>query len=216
MLRLASGLMLVALTALPAFTQEPSHQDQMLAKIEARRMEIRHHTEVLESIDDPDMLQREMQVHFLMTEELLAWIGEHQSHRLAAETAATQNEAAAEAVSEGAAGGMGRKMGMKGMDRGKKMGMGMMGMSGMGAMGNGDGDEGGEKGTSSSNSHSGTGSATGAASAAASRIAEREAMLQEISTHTLYLQSIKDPRERATENVKHQLMLERLMEKMQQ
>lgn len=229
----AAGALAVLLAAVPASSQESGYHDEMAAKIEAQREEIRRHTEAMEAIDDPEVLQLEMQRHFRMTEELLGWVVEHQKRRLAdagpdqASTAPTGGQVDPSATSMAPGMGMGGCKGEgcgKGMDTGGK-GMEMSG-KGMGGMGHGGGSMKGGKGEHGGGEHGGHGMGSMAssseppsvagASAAAARIAEREALLREITTHSLYLEGVTDPEMRARETLKHQRMLDRLMGLMQE
>lgn len=220
----------------PAAPQESAYHDEMAAKIESKREEIRRHTEAMEAIDDPAALQREMQSHFRMTEELLGWVLEHQKQRLAnAGPTETSTAPAAGQVDQsttsmapgmgmggckGEGCGKGMEMGGKGMGKGMDMsgkGMGGMGHGGTmkGGMEEHGGGEHGGHGMGSMASPSEPSGVAGA-SAAAARIAEREALLREITTHSLYLEGVVDPEERARETLKHQQMLDRLMGLMQE
>ena len=195
------GLLALGLWVAPAAAKDAAAQVALTAQIEAKRMEIRHHTELIQGIQDPARLQSETQKHFLMMEEMLALVLEQEKQMLQA----------AGAPSAGAMGGMEGEDAMEmpsaptpsGAPPASGMGGGMMGgmgggheMMGMGGM----------KGGAASDPNS-----MAAASTAERRIAEREALLKEIDAHLAYLATITDPATRAGETVKHQEMLDRLL-----
>ncbi len=80
--------------------------------LETKRMEIRHHTEAMQKIQDPTQLQIETQKHFLMTEELLGLMIERQKHAVAYTGAQPQGAAP-----------MGGGMAMEGEDDAMEMAM---------------------------------------------------------------------------------------------
>ena len=197
--RVLVGLLALGSWGAPAAAQNTAPQAALTAQIEAKRMEIRHHTALIQGIQDPARLQSETLKHFLMVEEMLALVLEQQRQMLQA----------ASAPATGAMGGMEGEHAMempsaptssaaspgRGMGGGGMMGSGheMMGMGGM-------------KGAAASDP-----AAMTAASAAAQRIAEREALLKEIDVHLAYLGTVSDPTVRARETVRHQEMLDRLL-----
>lgn len=197
----------------PVLAQEARHHDEMVSKIEAKREEIRRHTAAMEAIDDSEALQQEMQKHFRMTEELLGWVVEHQKQRLAGDAPPAQT---APDESAPTSGGMGHER--MGQNTGSKAGMGhgKKGKSSAMAMGGMKKEDNGKHGGMSMGGAADSSAPTSGASAAAARIAERESLLQEITTHSLYLEGLTDSRERARETVKHQQMHDRLMTLMQE
>ena len=195
----------------PAAAEQPV--SDATAQLEAKRMEILHHTEALQKIQDPALLRSETQKHFLMTEELLGMMIERQNQAVANAAAQPQGKMRA-------GGGMmmsgedAREMGMPqpagGTSPGSPqpqgqapMGGGMVMMEGEDAM-----KMGGMGGASADPS------APMAASTAPQRVAQREALLREITTHSAYLASITDPESRMRETIEHQQMLDRLLELM--
>lgn len=228
------GLLALCLWAAPAAAQDAAAQAALTAQIEAKRMEIRHHTELMQGIQDPTLFQNETQTHFQMVEQMLALVLEQQKQTLqlagAPATGAMGGMEGEDAMEmgmppTGAPGGMAGGMtgAMEGEDAmempsapapasappaGAAGGMGGGMMGGMGG-----GHEmmgmGGMKGGAASDS-----TPMAAASNAARRIAEREALLQQIDTHLAYLSTISDPATRARETVKHQEMLDRLLASM--
>lgn len=224
--RVLVGLLALGSWGAPAAAQNTAPQAALTAQIEAKRMEIRHHTALIQGIQDPARLQSETLKHFLMVEEMLALVLEQQRQMLQA----------ASAPATGAMGGMEGEHAMEmpsaptpsGAPPTGGMGGGMMGddamempsaptssaaspgrgMGGGGMMGSGHEmmGMGGMKGAAASDP-----AAMTAASAAAQRIAEREALLKEIDVHLAYLGTVSDPTVRARETVRHQEMLDRLL-----
>ena len=205
--RVLLGLLALGLWVEPAAAQDAAAQAALAAQIESKRMEIRHHTDLIQGIQDPALLQRETQKHFRMMEQMLALVLEQQKQMLQL----------ASAPSTGAMGGMEGEDAMEMPSAPTPAGMppagtpGGMGGGMMGGMGGGHEmmGMGGMKGGAASDPAS-----MAAASAAALRISEREALLKEIDTHLVYLATITDPATRARETVKHQEMLDRLLDMM--
>jgi len=200
------GLLALGLWVALAAAQDAAAQVELTAQIEAKRMEIRHHTELIQGIQDPVRLQSETQKHFLMMEEMLGLVLEQQ--KLTLQLAGTpispspmaggmEGEDAMEMPSAPTPSGSPAAGVPSGMGGGMMGGMGggheMMGMGGM-------------KGGAASDPTS-----MAAAATAANRIAEREALLKQIDTHLVYLATITDPATRTRETVKHQEMLDRLL-----
>jgi len=194
--RVLWGLLALGPWVAPAAAQDAAAPAALTAQIEAKRMEIRHHTELIQGIQDPALLQSETVKHFRMTEQLLALVLEQQKQVLQL----------AGAPSTGAMGGMEGEDAME-MPMGTPP-AGTAGGMGGGMMGGGHEmmEMGGMKGGAASDSAS-----MAAAATAARRIAEREALLKEIDTHLVYLATITDPATRARETVKHQEMFDRLL-----
>jgi len=204
---------------------QPAHGPADTASmIEAKRMEIWHHTEKLQGIKDSAQLQRETEKHFVMVEELMGLMLAQQRDALAAPSSAPmmmEGEMAMPAPSAPMAGGMqDDAMEMPGASApGGGMGGGMSGgmegempmpgpaQSGMGGgmMGGMHGEHGGAMGGAA---------AMPSASDAAQRIAQREALLAELTRHSQYIASLTDPKARSREIVRHQQMLDQLLELM--
>lgn len=81
------GLLALGSWAAPAAAQNTAPQAALSAQIEAKRMEIRHHTALIQGIQDPALLQSETLKHFLMVEEMLALVLEQQRQMLLAASA---------------------------------------------------------------------------------------------------------------------------------
>lgn len=220
------GSLALGLWVAPAAAQDAAAQAALTARIEAKRMEIRHHTELIQAIRDPVRLQSETQKHFLMIEEMLALVLEQERQALQG----------AAAPSTGAMGGMEGEDAME-MPSGAPPAGGAAGMTG--GMPGGVGDDAMEmtsepqpSGAPPAGSTGGMGghemmgmggmkagaaadpASMAAASAAARRIAEREALLKEIDSHSAYLATVSDRAIRARETIRHQEMLDRLLELM--
>lgn len=229
-LRIAAPTVLAFyLWAGPAAAQDAASQAALSAQIDAKRMEIRHHTELMQGIQDPRLFQSETQKHFQMVEQLLALVLEQQRQMLQlggappmggmeGEDAMEMGMPPAGAPSGTTPGGTGAGMagGMEGEDA---MEMGMPPAGAAGGMGGGmmGGKRGGHETMGMGGMQGGAApdsASMGAASSAARRIAEREALLAQIDTHLAYLSTISDPATRARETVKHQQMLDQLLASM--
>ena len=182
------SVFLVLLGATSAIAQAGHSPSDMAAMIDAKRMEVRHHTEQMQGITDSAELQREMQKHFTMVEELMGFMIAQQRMATAAAPAPMPMEGEMAMPAAGgqpvSASGAGMGGGMMGGEHGMGMGMGgaAQGMSG--------------------------------APDAARRLAEREALLAEVTRHSQYIETLKDPEARTREILRHQQMLDRLLELM--
>ena len=85
--RVLVGLLALGSWGAPAAAQNTAPQAALTAQIEAKRMEIRHHTALIQGIQDPARLQSETLKHFLMVEEMLALVLEQQRQMLQAASA---------------------------------------------------------------------------------------------------------------------------------
>ncbi len=228
-----------------------------IAMIDAKRMEIRHHTEKMQAIKDSAELQRETQKHFRMVEELMGMMIAQQRQSIPAGMSAPsaampmEGEMAMPAAGSGGqpgmmdddamempmgspsggtpaggmAGGMEGEMAMPAPPPGGQPGMmdddamempaaappsGGMGAGGMGGgmMSGMHGEHGMGMGAT------GGGAPMAGAADAAQRIAEREALLAEVTRHSQYIESLTDANARSRELVRHQKMLDQLLELM--
>ena len=223
------SVLLVLLGAMSAIAQAAHSPSDMAAMIDAKRMEVRHHTEQMQGISDSAELQREMQKHFTMVEELMGLMIAQQRMATAAAPVPMPMEGEMAMPPAGGQPGMvdddAMEMPMGGTPSG---GMGGAMPSGQGGMmdddamempppstpgaGMGGGMMGGEHGMGM-----GMGGAAQGMSGApdvARRLAEREALLAEVTRHSQYIETLKDPEARTREILRHQQMLDRLLELM--
>ena len=208
-----------------AFAQQPHATSDLDAHIAAKRMEIRHHTEQMQTIQDPAALQRETQRHFVMVEQLLAAMLEQQKQGAAAPPSASAMPMEGEMAMPGmGAAAPGTQPGMMDDDMmempagGASSGNSSGGMGGMGGMRPGSSGSGGGMMGDMHGEHGmgmgGSGASMGGASDAAKRLAEREALLAEVTRHSQHIETLTDSKERSRELVRHQRMLDQLLDLM--
>lgn len=230
---LLAVLLGISLTALSATAQAPHAATDPASAIGAKRMEIRHHTERMQAITDSAELQRETQKHFAMVEELMGLMLAEQRQALGGASGASSMPMEGEMAMPAPGGQPGMmdddamEMPMGGASGG---GMGGSMPSGQGGMMDdamempppssaGGGMSGGMMGGMHGEHGMGMGGAAGGqgmpgAPDAAKRIAEREALLAEVTRHSQYIETLKDPDARTREILRHQQMLDRLLELM--
>ena len=149
------------------------------------------HRKQMESIKDPDKLATAMQRHFQMTDEIIALMVERR--QLA--TAQSQPSGAAASSGSGMQGG-----GMGGMmEHGMGMGRGMMEKEMGGMAGSGMSGQAGSSGQSGETTESN----------------EMQQMMQRLSEHSAYMETIKDRTQLSKEMLRHQRMLDQMLQLMQ-
>lgn len=209
------------------WTQTANPLQQVEKRLAERQAAADSHRKQMESIKDPDKLTTAMQRHFQMTEEIIALMVERRQ-LIAAQTPASG--AGSGSAMQG--GGMGRAMehGM-GMGRGmmeKEMG-GMQGGGGMeGEMGMMQKEMGGMQGGTGMGSGmmekemggmGGSGMSGQAGSSAQSRPTtssnQMTQMMQRISEHSAYMETIKDRTQLSKEMLRHQKMVDQMLQIMQ-
>ena len=170
-------------------------QTDRLQKVEKRLAErqvaAEAHRKKMETIKDPDKLATSMQQHFQMTEEIIALMVERRQ-LIAAQTQAGGTSAGSGSSMQG--GGMG---GM--MEHGMGMGRGMMEKE-MGGMGGS-----GMSGQAGSSGQSGEPTESN----------EMKQMMQRIVEHSAYMETIKDRAQLTKEMLRHQRMLDQMLQIMQ-
>lgn len=156
------------------------------------------HRKQMESIKDPDKLAAAMQRHFQITEEIIALMVERR------QLATVQTPPPA--------GGTGSATGMQGRGMGGMEGeMGMMQKEMGGMHGGGMGREmmqnemGGMSGQTDSSGKTG----------AATQSSEMKQMMQRIAEHSAYMETIKDRAQLSKEVLRHQKMLDQMLQLMQ-
>lgn len=174
--------------ATPGLAQTSAHQQDIEKRLSDKRAEAEAHRKQMEAIKDPDRLSVEMRKHFQMTEDILALMLERRK-MTDAQTLKTAPASPAQPVP-----GMG---GMQGP------GMGGMMHKEMGGM------QKGEKGTMAPQSP-----ATPPAPAAKNPDAEQ--MMQRLTEHSKYMETMQDRVALNQEMLRHQKMLDQMLELMQQ
>lgn len=219
-----AGLLLGGLTIAPGIARSQA-PDQRLQQLEQRIAEKQQaaeaHRKQMESIKDPEVLSTEMRRHFQMTEEILALMLERR--KMAGATPGTSGSAASPhgvapapgaGMQGGQMGGMqgGRMGGMQG--GGMEHGMGGHGGRGgmmdkeMGGMRGGSAPGAGMPGTSGSASPSTTPGTPGAEMT-------MDQMMKRIAEHSAYMETITDGPALQREMLRHQKMLDQMLQLMQ-
>ena len=199
---LIAGLLVMSLLAL---TGEWSQAQDPLQDVEKRLTEKRTaaetHRKQMEGIKEPEKLSTEMRRHFQMTEEVLALMLERQK--------LLQAQAPTSGTPSGQGGGMqgGGRQGMM------EHGMGMMqkemgGMQGSGTQGSGT-QGGGMQGMGMSGQQ-----APGAQGGPATPSSDMAQMMQRITEHSAYMETLKDQATLAQEMLRHQKMLDQMLQLM--
>jgi hypothetical protein len=190
--------------------------DQRLAD---KRAAAEAHRKQMESIKDPEQLTTAMRQHFQMTEDILALMLERRKLQ--------QAQVATSGAPAGQGGGMqGGGMQGGGMQGGGMMqhGMGMMqkemgGMQGSGMQGGGAQGSGTQGGSPPANpsAHSGMSGmpSSGAQSAPATSGGDMTQMMQRITEHSAYMETLQDKVALAQEMLRHQKMLDQMLQLMQ-
>ena len=190
---------------------QPDRLQQVEKRLAERQAASDFHRKQMESIKDPYKLTAAMQRHFQMTEEIIALMVE-------------RRQVAAAQMQPSGAGGTGSGSstqggGMGGMQRGGGMEgeMGMMqkemgGMHGGGGMGGGMMER--EMGAMAGGGMSGQAGSTGQ-SGATTQSNEMKQMMQRIAEHSAYMETIKDRAQLSKEMLRHQKMLDQMLQLMQ-
>jgi hypothetical protein len=197
---LISGLLVTGLLALSSAwgqTQDPLQDVEK--RLSEKRTAAEIHRKQMEGIKEPDKLSTEMRRHFQMTEEVLALMVERQKLLKA--------QAPMSGMSSGQSGGM-QGGGMMGHDMGmmqKEMG----GMQGSGTQGSGT-QSGGMQGHAMSGQQ-----APSAPSGSATPSSDMAQVMQRISAHSAYMETLTDQATLTQEMLRHQKMLDEMLQLMQ-
>ena len=171
------------------WSQTADQLQQVGKRLAEKQAAAEAHRKQMESIKDPDKLATAMQRHFQMTDEIIALMVER---RQLATAQSQPSGAAASSAGSMQGGGMGRMM-EHGMGRGmmeKEMG----GMAGSGMSG-----QAGSSGQSGETTESN----------------EMQQMMQRLSEHSAYMETIKDRTQLSKEMLRHQRMLDQMLQLMQ-
>ena len=180
----------------PGLAQTPSHRDDISKRLSDKRVEAEAHRKQMEGIKDPEQLSVEMRKHFQMTEDILALMLER---RKVMETQAPKP-----------APGMG---GMQGPGMGGMMGKEMGGMQSMPGMQG----QGGMKQKEMQKEMGGmTSQTTPTPSTPAAKNPDAEQMMQRLAEHSKYMETMQDRAALSQEMLRHQKMLDQMLELMQQ
>lgn len=211
--RMVITLMLGALTLTWASSTSWGQTADRLQQVEKRLAEkqtaAEAHRKQMETIKDQGNLTTEMQRHFQLTEEIIALMVERR--QLLAAQAPTSGTGAGSGM--GGMGMMDHGMGQQ-ERKGMQGGGGMEGETGMmqkemGGIGGGmmEKEMGGMGGMS--------GSGSGAQSGATAKPDDMKLMMQRIAKHSAYMETIKDRTQLNREMLRHQKMLDQMLQLMQ-
>jgi hypothetical protein len=222
------------LTPTVGWSQGSDTLQQVEQRLADKRAAAEAHRKQMENIKDPEQLTTAMRQHFQMTEEILALMLERRKLQ--------QAQAATSSAPVGQGGGMpgggmpgrgmmehGRGMMQKemgGMHGGGMQGGGMMetemgGMQGSGMQGGGAQGSGTQGGSLPANpsAHSGmsgmSSSGTQSQSASAAPGGDMAQMMQRIVEHSAYMETLQDKAALAQEMLRHQKMLDQMLQLMQ-
>ncbi len=206
---LVAGLLVMGLLALTsAWSQAQDPLQDVEKRLTEKRTAAETHRKQMEGIKDLDKLSTEMRRHFQMTEEVLALMLERQKLLKA--------QAPTSGMPSGQGGGM--KGGMM------EHGMGMMqkemgGMQGSGTQGSGTQGSGTQGGGMQGMGMAGSGmsgqqapSPQGGPATPSSDMAQ---MMQRITEHSAYMETLKDQATLTQEMLRHQKMLDEMLQLMQ-
>jgi hypothetical protein len=224
------------LTPTVGWSQAPDTLQQVDQRLAEKRAAAEAHRKQMESIKDPTQLTAAMQQHFQMTEDILALMLERR--KLQQAQATTNGTPAGQGSMPG--GGMQRGgmpgggmmehgMGMMqkemgGMQGGGMPGGGMMqkemgGMQGSGMPGGGAQGSGTQGGSPPANpsAHSGMSGmpSSGTQSASATTGGDMTQLMQRITEHSAYMETLQDKAVLAQEMLRHQKMLDQMLQLMQ-
>ena len=222
-LTMSSGMtVLEFLTPTVGWSQAPDPLQQVDQRLAEKRAAAEAHRKQMESIKDPAQLTAAMQQHFQMTEEILALMLERR--KLQQAQATTSGTPAGQGGGMQGGGMMQHGMGMMQKEMGGMQGSGMPGggmmqkeMGGMQGSGmQGSGTQGGSPPANPS-AHSGMSGmpSSGTQSAPATTGSDMTQMMQRITEHSAYMETLQDKAVLAQEMLRHQKMLDQMLQLMQ-
>jgi len=200
---LISGLLVMGLLApTVGWSQTQDPLQDVEKRLTEKRTAAETHRKQMEDIKDPDKLSTEMRRHFQMTEEVLALMLERQKLLKA--------QAPTSGMPSGQGGGM--KGGMM------EHGMGMMqkemgGMQGSGTQGSGT-QGGGMQGMGTAGSGMSGQQAPSPQGGPAAPSSDTAQMMQRITEHSAYMETLKDQATLTQEMLRHQKMLDEILQLM--
>jgi hypothetical protein len=212
---LISGLLVTGLLALTsAWSQTQDPLQDVEKRLSEKRTAAEIHRKQMEGIKDPDKLSTEMRRHFQMTEEVLALMLERQKLLKA--------QAPMSGMSSGQSGGMqgggmmGHGMGMMqkemgGMQGGSMQGSGTQGSGTQSGGMQGSGMQGGGMQGSAMSGQQAPSSPSGSATPSS----DMAQMMQRITEHSAYMETLTDQATLTQEMLRHQKMLDEMLQLMQ-
>ena len=200
----------------PAWTQAPSGRLQQVEKqLADKQGAIEAHRKQMEGVKDPQALNTEMRKHFQMTEDALALMLERR--KLMDAKAPNTGTQAPQTAAPPQGGGMER--GMQGGMMQKEMSGGMMQKEMRGTQGMGGGmmekEMGGMQDGATPVPGMGSASPSTTPGTSSTPMADMEQMMKRIAEHSTYMDTVNDPRTFQQEMLRHQKMLDQMMQLMQ-
>jgi hypothetical protein len=207
---LISGLLVTGLLVLSSAwgqTQDPLQDVEK--RLAEKRTAAEIHRKQMESIKDPNTLSTEMRHHFQMTEEILALMVERQ--KLLKAQASTSGMPSGQSGGMQGSGMMGHGMGMMQKEMGSMQGSGTPGSGTQSGGMQGSGMPGG-----SMQGHAMSGQqAPSAPSGSATPSSDMAQMMQRITAHSAYMETLTDQATLTQEMLRHQKMLDEMLQLMQ-
>ena len=188
----------------------PEHLQHIEKQLAEKQAAVETHRKQMEGIKDPQALNTEMRKHFQMTEEILALMLERRklTEAQAPKSGAQASQTPAPSPGGGMQGGGMRGGGMQGGMMQKEMG-GMPGMRG-GMMEK-------EMGGMPGGATPGMGAASPSTSpgTAGAQMSDMDQMMKRIAEHSTYMETVNDQAAFQQEMLRHQKMLDQMMQLMQ-
>jgi hypothetical protein len=212
---LISGLLVTGLLALSSAwgqTQDPLQDVEK--RLSEKRTAAEIHRKQMEGIKEPDKLSTEMRRHFQMTEEVLALMVERQ--KLLKAQAPMSGMPSGQSGGMQGGGMMGHGMGMMqkemgGMQGGSMQGSGTQGSGTQSGGMQGSGMQGGGMQGSAMSGQQAPSSPSGSATASSDMVQ----MMQRITEHSAYMETLTDQATLTQEMLRHQKMLDEMLQLMQ-
>jgi hypothetical protein len=212
---LISGLLVTGLLALSSAwgqTQDPLQDVEK--RLSEKRTAAEIHRKQMEGIKEPDKLSTEMRRHFQMTEEVLALMVERQ--KLLKAQAPMSGMPSGQSGGMQGGGMMGHGMGMMqkemgGMQGGSMQGSGTQGSGTQSGGMQGSGMQGGGTQGSAMSGQQAPSSPSGSATASSDMVQ----MMQRITEHSAYMETLTDQATLTQEMLRHQKMLDEMLQLMQ-
>ena len=200
---LISGLLVMGLLApTSGWSQVQDPLQDVEKRLTEKRTAAETHRKQMEDIKDPDKLSTEMRRHFQMTEEVLALMLERQKLLKA--------QAPTSGMPSGQGGGMKGGMMEHGMGKMQKE---MGGMQGSGTQGSGT-QGGGMQGMGMAGSGMSGQQAPSPQGGPATPSSDMAQMMQRITEHSAYMETLKDQATLTQEMLRHQKMLDEILQLM--
>jgi hypothetical protein len=212
---LIAGLLVTGLLApLSAWSQSQDPLQDVEKRLTEKRTAAEIHRKQMESMKDPHTLSTEMRHHFQMTEEILALLVERQ--KLLKAQASTSGMPSGQSGGMQGGGMMGHGMEMMQKEMGSMQGGGMQGSGTPGSGTQSGGMQGSGMPGGSMQGHAMSGQqAPSAPSGSAMPSSDMAQMMQRITAHSAYMETLTDQAALTQEMLRHQKMLDEMLQLMQ-